>query len=31
MGQTHQKTYSSIDEDFYQLIEEAKERLNKFN
>lgn len=31
MEETHQKTYSSIDEDFYQLIEEAKERLNKFN
>lgn len=31
MEGTHQKTYSSIDEDFYQLIEEAKERLNKFN
>ena len=31
MEKTHQKTYSSIDEDFYQLIEVAKERLNKFN
>lgn len=31
MEETHHKTYSSIDEDFYQLIEEAKERLNKFN
>ena len=31
MEKTHQKTYSSLDEDFYQLIEVAKERLNKFN
>ena len=26
----YKKTYSSIDEDFYQLIEEAKDNLNKF-
>lgn len=30
MERTHQKTYSSLDEDFYQVIEETKERLNKF-
>lgn len=30
MERTHQKTYSSLDEDFYQVIEETKDNLNKF-